>query len=87
MTSGLADVAEEPDGETDLGGQQIRQGEGHGKTVTGEPQANGHSANYSQLGNTIGSSMTGVSSVPGSRRVSHDANELANQKVCQPLAW
>ncbi|KAJ9126810.1 hypothetical protein QFC24_001843 [Naganishia onofrii] len=82
MTSGLADVAEEPDGETDLGGQQTLQAAGLGKQLAGDGQANGHSANYSQLGNTIGSSpfMNGAGSLPGSRRISHDATESDSQK-------
>ncbi|KAJ9106258.1 hypothetical protein QFC21_001403 [Naganishia friedmannii] len=81
MTSGLADVAEETDGETDLGGRQTRQAAtGLGRVSTGEIESNGHSANYTQLGNTIGSSMNGAGSLAGSRRVSHDATELVNQK-------
>lgn len=87
MTGGLADVAEEPDGETDLGGQPTQQQDNTNHKVAGESSVNGFASLQQQDGSGAASPAYGATpSLPGSRRVSQDANGFGTHKVCDTLA-
>jgi hypothetical protein len=82
LTGGLADVAEEPDGETDLGGQSTQQPSNINQKVAGE-QVNGFASQQQNGSGTASPAYGATSSVPGSRRVSQDANGFGTSKVCR----
>lgn len=84
LTGGLADVAEEADGDTDLGNQQKEQGS---SAINGAVSNQSTSSNalppLQEYGQPLQSTYNGAESQPGSRRVSHDANGVGNHKVCK----
>ncbi|KAI5454985.1 hypothetical protein NCC49_002260 [Naganishia albida] len=81
LTGGLADVAEEPDGETDLGGRSTQQQSNTNYKVAGEATVNGYTPLHQHGGSeTASPAYGGTPSLPGSRRVSQDANGFGTQK-------
>lgn len=83
LTGGLADVAEEPDGETDLGAQPMQQQSNTNHKLAGESSTNGFASLHQQNGSGAASPYGASPSLPGSRRVSQDANGFGTHKVCR----